>query len=63
MKDYQPSQKILQKYAQVLVNFALNSGKGVKSGEVVMCQVPDVAKPLALELQNAILKIFMKPSV
>ena len=32
---YKPSQKILDKYADVLVNFALNSGAGVKKGEVV----------------------------
>ncbi|KKU44511.1 MAG: Thermophilic metalloprotease (M29) superfamily [Microgenomates group bacterium GW2011_GWA2_46_7] len=63
MADYQPSKKILQKYAQVLVNFALNSGKGVKPGEVVLCQVPDVAKPLALELQNTILKAGAQPMI
>jgi aminopeptidase len=53
---YQPPQEILHKYAQVLVNFALNSGAGVKPGEVVECAVPDVAKPLALELHNVILQ-------
>lgn len=63
MADYQPSKTILQKYADVLVNFALNSGKGVKPGEVVLCQVPDVAKPLALELQNAILKADAQPMI
>ena len=63
MADYQPSKIILQKYAQVLVNFALNSGKGVKRGEVVLCQVPDVAKPLALELQNTILKAGAQPMI
>lgn len=61
MSDYQPSKKILQKYADVLVNFALNFGQGVKPGEVVMCQVPDVAKALALELQNAILRAKAHP--
>lgn len=55
-KPYQPSQKILAKYADVLVNFALNSGKGVKKNEVVRIVVPDVAKPLALELQNTVLR-------
>jgi aminopeptidase len=55
------SQKILKKYADVLVNFALNSGKGVKKGEVVRIVVPDVAKPLALELQNAVLKAGAQP--
>lgn len=61
MADYQPSQNILQKYAAVLVNFALNSGQGVKPGEVVMVAVPDVAKPLALTLQNTILKAGAHP--
>lgn len=53
---YLPSKNVLKKYADVLVNFALNSGKGIKEGEVVQCIVPDVAKDLALELRNAILK-------
>jgi aminopeptidase len=55
------SQEILRKYADVLVNFALNSGEGVKKGEVVRIVVPDVAKPLALELQNAVLKAGAQP--
>ncbi len=55
-KVYVPSQKILEKYAQVLINFALNSGKGLKKGEVVQLVVPDVAKPLAKALQNQVLK-------
>lgn len=53
---YQPSQEILRKYAEVLVDYALNSGEGVKPGEVVQCAVPDVAIPLALEIQNAVLR-------
>ncbi|MBU0579129.1 aminopeptidase [Patescibacteria group bacterium] len=56
MTDYQPSQKILQKYAEVLINCALNSGKGIKPKEVVQLIVPDIAKPLARELQNTVLK-------
>lgn len=56
MNTYTPAPEILEKYAQVLVNFALNSGQGVNPEEVVMCAVPDVAKPLALYLQNEILK-------
>jgi len=56
MTDYQPSQKILQNYAEVLINCALNSGKGIKRGEVVRIMVPDLAKPLARELQNTVLK-------
>lgn len=53
---YTPSNDILRKYADLLVRFALNSGKGVQPGEVVQFTVPDVAKPLALEIQNSILR-------
>ncbi len=60
---YTPPQSILRKYAEVLVNFALNSGKGVKKGEVVECAVPDVAKALALELQNVILEAGAHPMI
>ncbi len=52
---YTPPQEILKKYAQVLINFALGSKDGIKKGDVVECIVPDIAKPLARELQNAIL--------
>lgn len=52
---YQPDQMILDKYAAILVNFALRGGKGVHPGEVVMVQCPDVARPMALALQRAII--------
>jgi aminopeptidase len=60
-ENYQPPTAILEKYAQVLVNFALNSGKGVHAGEVVQCLVPDIAKPLALQIQNTILQAGAHP--
>lgn len=53
---YQPSPEILDNYADVLVNFALNSGRGVKKGEVVFLQVPESAKPLLISLQKSVLK-------
>lgn len=53
---FTPSKKILEKYANVLINFALNSGKGIKKGEVVLLQVPESAKPLLKELRIAVLK-------
>ncbi len=53
--SYQPSQKILDNYAKVLVNYALNSGQGIKKGEVVFLQVPESAKPLLLSLYQAVL--------
>lgn len=63
MADYQPVWQILQKYADVLVNYALNSGKGVRPSEVVQCVVPDVAKPLALALQNTLLQVGAQPLI
>lgn len=63
MKEYVPSQKILENYANVLVNFALNGGKGIKKGEVVQIAVPDIAKPLAKELYRASLKAGAHPMV
>lgn len=61
--SYLPPQNIIDQYAHVLVNFALNSGIGVKRGEVVQCVVPDVAKPLALALQNTLLKAGAHPII
>jgi len=60
---YQPSKEILDKYAEVLVNFALNSGKGVKRGEVVLVQVPECAKPLLVSLRRAVLKAGAHPII
>ena len=37
---YQPSAQLLDGYANVLINFALNSCEGVKPGEVVQLRVP-----------------------
>lgn len=55
-KPYTPSQKILENYADVLVNFALGSGKGIKKGDVVRLSVQESAKPLFSELYKAIIK-------
>ena len=54
-KQFLPPTEIITKYAQVLVNFALNSGAGLRAGEVVDVVVPDVAKPLAGALQREII--------
>jgi len=55
-KAYRPSQKTLERYADVLVNYALGGGKGIKRGEVVLLSVPEVAKPLYIECVRAIRK-------
>jgi aminopeptidase len=51
---YSPPQEILERYASVLVNFALGSGEGVKPGEVVRVAAPESAKPLYAELNRAV---------
>jgi aminopeptidase len=61
--SYLPAKKILAKYADVLVNFALNSGAGVKKGEVVLLQVPESAKPMLMELYRAVLKAGAHPII
>lgn len=61
--SYQPPIQLLRKYAEVLVLYALNGGQGVKAGEVVECVVPDVAKPLALQLQNVLLEAGAHPMI
>jgi aminopeptidase len=53
---YVPPKEILEKYAQVLINFALNSGEGIKKGEVVYIQASEIAKPMYVALRNAVLK-------
>lgn len=52
---YTPSDSILEKYANLLVRFALNTGQGVTKGQVVHGNVPDVAKPLYVQLLRAVL--------
>jgi aminopeptidase len=54
--SFQPSDEILEKYADVMINFALNGGEGIRPGEVVQLRVPEVAKPLLVALRRAVLK-------
>jgi aminopeptidase len=53
---YTPDKKILEKYADVLVNFALGGGKGIKRGDVVYVAAYEYAKPLYTEILRAITK-------
>ena len=59
--SYTPSQEILDKYADLLINFALNSGEGVKPGEVVWTKIDEPAKPMYAPIRNAILKAGAMP--
>jgi aminopeptidase len=51
---YIPPKEILERYASVLIDFALGGGTGVQPGEVVRVAVPESAKPLYAELRKAI---------
>ena len=53
---YTPSLRVQQNYAKVLVEFALNDGKGIKKNEVVYLVTPVSAKPLAIEVYKTILR-------
>lgn len=53
---FTPSQIIFERYADILVNFALNGGKGVKRGEVVHLVCYEAAKPLYREIKRTILR-------
>lgn len=52
---YTPSDTILKKYANVLIHFALGSGKGIKRGEVVRVSASESAKPLYIAVCNAVI--------
>ncbi|HSX18019.1 MAG TPA: aminopeptidase [Candidatus Saccharimonadales bacterium] len=53
--SYKPTEEILEKYAKVLVNFALGSGKGIKTGDVVLLQAPLSALPFYRALRKEII--------
>ncbi len=56
MNSFTPSKIILQRYARVLVNFALNSGSGVRPGEVVRITINEAAKPMYVEIRNQLIR-------
>ncbi len=58
-----PSSDILRKYADLLITFALNGGEGVKKGQVVQLNIPDVAKPLYQELLRSVLRAGAHPKL
>jgi aminopeptidase len=53
---YQPSRKILERYADVMVNFAIGKGRGIRKGDVVQVTACESAKPLFVEILHAITK-------
>jgi aminopeptidase len=52
--SYEPPQEILERYARVLVDFALGGGSGIKRGDVVRIVAPECARPLYAELSRAV---------
>ncbi|MCA9478700.1 MAG: aminopeptidase, partial [Nanoarchaeota archaeon] len=61
MNEYVPSKEILDKYADVMINFALNGGEGVKPGEVVLITVPESARPFYDSLYEVAIKAGAHP--
>lgn len=55
MKEYRPNKKILEKYANVMVHYALNEGKGIKKNEVVLLLGNEQTKPLLFEIYKKII--------
>lgn len=57
-QSYTPPKKVLEKYAELIVLFGLQTknGKKLKKGSVIRFTVPEVARPLYYHLQAAILK-------
>ncbi len=53
---YHPTEAILEKYARILIDFALGGGTGIKKKEVVLIQVPECAKPMLIHLRRAVLQ-------
>jgi len=51
---FTPPQRVLERYADVLINFALGGGAGIKPGDVVRVAASEAAKPLYGELHRAV---------
>lgn len=60
---YRSDPNILKKYADVLVKFALGSGKGIKKGETVYLQIPESAKPMLNPLILSVLEAGGNPII
>ncbi len=51
---YTPPQQVLERYARVLVDFALGGGNGIEPGQVVRIAAPECARALYVELNRAV---------
>lgn len=60
---FQPTATILKNYADLLVKFSLNGGKGVLPRQTVDLSVPDTAKPLLFALVQSVLESGAYPKI
>ncbi len=60
---YQPPQEVLDKYAQLMIHFALGNTNGINKGDVVYVAVPEIAKPLLKSLYKTVLQAGGHPIV
>jgi aminopeptidase len=51
---YAPARAHIERYADLLINFALGGGAGIEPGDVVRVNAPESAKPLYAELCRAV---------
>ncbi|HZE04034.1 MAG TPA: hypothetical protein VE127_02350, partial [Solirubrobacteraceae bacterium] len=51
---YDPSSDHLERYAALLVDYALGGGDGIARGDVVLVNAPDRARPFYVELCKAV---------
>jgi aminopeptidase len=51
---YEVPEQYVERYADLLVNYALGSGQGIASGDVVWVQAPESAKPLYAAVCRAV---------
>ena len=52
--SYEPSQEVIDRYASVLVDFALGDGAGIKPGDTVLVIGSEETKPLFAEVCRAV---------
>jgi aminopeptidase len=53
-QTYVPDQMILEKYAKVMVHYAIGEGKGIMPGETLWLSGPEYTKPLFMEIMKEV---------
>ncbi|CAN5226695.1 aminopeptidase [soil metagenome] len=60
---YTPDEFILKKYADVLIKFALWNGEGIRTGDVVLLNLPESSKAFLIPLQQSVLEAGGNPII